>query len=85
MIDYVILLLVISVFIILVRVAKGPTVPDRVLATDTANSVVIAIIALLGLYYSNEMFMDIAIVYAILAFLSTLAISKQLMGKEMHE
>ena len=85
MIDYVIFLLVAGMFIIFVRFVKGPTIADRVLAGDTINSLVIGVIVLVGMYYKNDMFMDIAIVYAMISFLSTLAISKYLMGKEMHE
>jgi multicomponent Na+:H+ antiporter subunit F len=85
MIEYVIFLLVVAVFIIFFRVARGPTLPDRVLAFDTINSIVIGIIVLISLYYANEMFVDIGIVYAILSFLGTLAVSKYLLGKEMHK
>jgi multicomponent Na+:H+ antiporter subunit F len=85
MIEYVIFLLVVAVFIILVRIARGPTLPDRVLATDTANSIIIGIIVLISLYYNNQIIVDIAIVYAMLTFLGTLALSKYLIGREMHE
>ena len=85
MIDYVIFLLVAGMFIIFVRFVKGPTIADRVLAGDTINSLVIGVIVLVGVYYKNDMFMDIAIVYAMISFLSTLAVSKYLMGRKMHE
>lgn len=81
MLEYAIALLVISVFICVLRVVKGPTAPDRVLASDTINSIVIAAIVLLAVYYNNQMFADVAIVYAMISFLSTLAIAKYLMGK----
>ena len=85
MIEYVVFLLVVAVFIILVRIAKGPTLPDRVLAFDTMNSLVIGMIVLLGIYYSNQLIVDIGIVYVMLSFLGTLTVSKYLIGKEMHE
>lgn len=85
MIEYVVFLLVVAVFIGFVRLAKGPTIPDRVLAADTINSLVIGIIVLVSLYYANDMLIDIAIVYAMLSFLGTLAVSKYIIGKEMHE
>ena len=49
MIEYVIFLLVVAVFISFVRLAKGPTLPDRVLVADTINSLVIGIIVLISL------------------------------------
>ncbi|MEE9323519.1 MAG: monovalent cation/H+ antiporter complex subunit F [Candidatus Aenigmarchaeota archaeon] len=85
MIEYVVFLLVVAVFVIFVRLAKGPTLPDRVLAADTINSIIIGMVVLLGIYYNNQMIVDIAIVYAMIAFLGTLAVSKYLFGKEMHE
>ncbi len=85
MIEYVVFLLVIAVFISLVRLARGPTPSDRVLTIDTINSIVIGIIVLISLYYNNQILVDIAIVYAMLAFLGNLAISKYLLGREMHE
>ncbi len=85
MIEYVVFLLVVAVFIGFVRLAKGPTPSDRVLVADTINSLVIGIIVLVSLYYANDMLIDIAIVYAMLSFLGTLAVSKYIIGKEMHE
>jgi multicomponent Na+:H+ antiporter subunit F len=82
MIEYAVFLLVIAIFICLIRAIKGPTAPDRVLAADTINSAVIAIIVLLALFYNNSMFVDVALVYAMISFLSTLTVSKYLMGKK---
>jgi multicomponent Na+:H+ antiporter subunit F len=75
------MLLVLAIFIAAARAIRGPTAPDRVLASDTINSVVIAVIVILSVYYNNQMFADVAIVYAMISFLSTIAISKYLMDK----
>jgi multicomponent Na+:H+ antiporter subunit F len=68
----------------LFRVLKGPSIPDRVLASDTFVSVVISIMVLLSLE-RNDFLMDIAIVYAVLGFLGTVTISKFLEGKRLSE
>lgn len=81
MIEYVLALLMIAVSIAAARVVRGPTAPDRVLASDAINSIVIAAIVVVGVYYNNQMFADVAIVYAMISFLSTIAISKYLMDK----
>jgi multicomponent Na+:H+ antiporter subunit F len=81
MIEYVLLLAGLAIFLCALRAIRGPTAPDRVLAADTINSIIIAVIVLLAVYYGNQMFADIAIVYAMISFLSTVAISKYLMGK----
>jgi multicomponent Na+:H+ antiporter subunit F len=85
MYEYVVYLLAMAAVICIVRFIRGPTLPDRVIAIDTMSSLVIGIIVLLSLYFSNSLFLDIAIVYAILTFIGNLAISKYLMGKGMHE
>lgn len=85
MIENVIFFLILAMFIIMIRLVRGPTLPDKVLALDTINSIVIGIVVLLGIYFGNEMYVDIGIVYAMIAFLGNLAISKYLLGKDMHE
>ena len=68
----------------LFRVLRGPSIPDRVLATDTFVSVIISIMVLLSLE-TNDFLMDIAIVYAVLGFIGTIAISKYLEGRHLGE
>jgi multicomponent Na+:H+ antiporter subunit F len=85
MYEYVVYLLAIAAIICIVRFVKGPTLPDRIIVIDTMSSLVIGIMVLLSLYFSNQLFLDVAIVYAILAFIGNLAVSKYLLGKGMHE
>lgn len=68
----------------LFRVFRGPSIPDRVLASDTFVSITVSIIVMLSLE-TNDFLMDIAIVYAVLGFISTIAISKYLEGKHLGE
>lgn len=65
----------------LARAAYGPTAPDRVVSIDALTSMVIVALVLLGIQYKQSIFLDVALVYAFLAFLGTLAISKYLEGK----
>ena len=85
MYEYVVYLLAIAAIICIVRFLKGPTLPDRIIAIDTMSSLLIGIMVVVSLYFSNPLFLDIAIVYAILAFIGNLAVSKYLMGKNLHE
>ena len=77
-------LLLLAAGLCLIRIFRGPSIPDRVLATDAFVSITISIIAILSLQ-SNDFLMDIAIVYAVLGFISTIAISKYLEGKKLGE
>ncbi|RQD84464.1 MAG: cation:proton antiporter [Methanocalculus sp. MSAO_Arc2] len=64
-----------------VRLVLGPTVPDRVVAFDTINTIIVASMILMAAYFGQTIFVDVALVYAILSFLGTLAISKYIGGE----
>ncbi|MDI6883982.1 MAG: monovalent cation/H+ antiporter complex subunit F [Hadesarchaea archaeon] len=64
-----------------VRAALGPTAPDRVVAIDAITALMVASLVLLGIHYRASIYLDVALVYAFLAFLGTLAISKYLEGR----
>ena len=64
-----------------IRLVKGPTAPDRVVAMDAVNTLVVAIMIVLGIVYRQIIFVDVAIVYALLSFVGTLFIARQLGGK----
>jgi multicomponent Na+:H+ antiporter subunit F len=67
----------------LIRAVRGPTAPDRVIAIDAFTWLVVACLVLLGIGYGASIYLDVALVYAFLAFIGTLAISKYLEGKEV--
>ncbi|HSL90212.1 MAG TPA: monovalent cation/H+ antiporter complex subunit F [Ignavibacteriaceae bacterium] len=59
------------------RVVKGPTVFDRLLGANAIGTSTIVLILLLGVLIDRlELFVDIALAYAILNFIGTLIISK---------
>jgi len=74
-------LLVILVCLALVRLFLGPTPADRAVAVDTVNTLSVAVLILLGVAYQQIIFIDVAIVYAVLSFVSTLYIAKYLGGE----
>ena len=77
-------ILVIAALIILsmARLFAGPTAPDRIVALDTINTLTIASMIILGVIFGQIIFIDVAIVYALLSFVSTLYIAKYI-GREM--
>jgi len=78
--EYMIVLIAILLCIImaLVRVIIGPTIPDRVVGVDTINTIVIVGMVIFGAAYEEVIYIDVAIVYALLSFISTLFIAKYL-------
>jgi multicomponent Na+:H+ antiporter subunit F len=69
-------ILVLGFLIGVLRLFLGPTSPDRVVALDTVNTLVVGTMIGLGAYYREVVFIDIAIVYAILSWVTTLFIAK---------
>jgi len=60
------------------RVISGTTIQDRVIAADVANTIVVALMVVLGATFREIIYIDVAIIYALLSFISTLYISKYL-------
>ncbi len=71
-----IVFLVVCIAIALVRVGMGPTVPDRVVGLDTINTIVVVAMVLFGAAFDEVIYIDVAIVYALLSFVTTLFIAK---------
>lgn len=67
-----------------IRLIKGPKVSDRAVALDTFNVIVIGSIGLLSFVFNNGLYLDIAIVYGILAFLETIVFARYLEGNHDH-
>lgn len=64
-----------------VRVVLGPTAPDRVVAVDGIAAMMVATLVILGVYYHATFYLDVALVYALIFFLGTLAVAKYLEGR----
>ncbi len=71
-----------GLFFCMIRFIKGPTLSDRVVSLDTINIIVISVIALLSVVFNSELYLDIAIIYAILAFLETVLFAKYVEVKD---
>jgi len=76
-----VLILIILICFCFARLILGPTPADRVVAVDTVNTLTVASMVILGLIYQEVIFIDVAIVYALLSFVSTLYIAKYIGGE----
>ena len=74
--------LMLSVIMAILRVIRGPTAPDRIVGLDTINTIVIASMVIFGAATKQIIIIDVAIVYALLSYISTLFIAKYLEGGE---
>ena len=62
--------------LILIRIILGKTTFDRILAVNSLGTVIVIGIALHGFYSNRPEFLDIAIVYALINFIGTVAVLK---------
>lgn len=69
----------------LIRILRGPDLPDRVLALDTLYINSIALIMLLGVYLNSDLFFEAALLIAVMGFVSTVAVAKHLMRGNIIE
>jgi multicomponent Na+:H+ antiporter subunit F len=65
----------------LVRVVIGPKPEDRMIGLNLTASQVLAILVLAAVKLDRAIFLDVALVYAILGFVGMLAIARAVVGK----
>lgn len=68
--------LVIAMLLALLRALLGPTLFDRVLAVNAFGTKTMLMIAVLGFLMGRPDFMDIALLYALINFIGTIAVLK---------
>lgn len=73
LINFVLPLLTISMVLIFVRLFRGPSIIDKVIALDLLVIVGIAIVSVYAVLFDQPMIIDISLILALIAFLSTIA------------
>jgi multicomponent Na+:H+ antiporter subunit F len=76
MFDIAATVIILAVVLVLYRAIKGPRVCDRVLSVNVIGTKTVVLIALIGYIYERPHFLDIAIVYALINFIATIAFLK---------
>jgi multisubunit Na+/H+ antiporter MnhF subunit len=66
----------------LIRVVIGPTVEDRMIGFNLVSAQVLAILILIAVQKSQTIYLDVALVYAILGYIGILAIAKYIRSRE---
>ena len=69
-------LILISMLLVLVRAFRGPTVFDRILAINSFGTLTVLLIAVHGYLDGRPEFLDLALVYALINFIGTIAVTK---------
>ena len=69
-----IIAILIAMTLALLRAFLGPTLFDRIMAVNSMGTKTVLFIALLGYFQERPDFLDIALVYALINFVSTIAV-----------
>jgi multicomponent K+:H+ antiporter subunit F len=75
----------IATVLTLLRLAFGPSLPDRILALDTLAIDVIALVVLMGLLANSAMSFEAALLIAMTGFVGTVALCKYVIGRSIIE
>lgn len=67
------------------RLARGPQVTDRILALDTMTINAIALIVLAGIRWNSALYFEAALMFAMVGFVSTVALCRFLLRGDVIE
>ena len=66
----------------IIRILRGPTLPDRVLALDMLVAVGIAYIAVVAIKTNYFLYLDVAISLGLVGFLATVAFARYVLQRD---
>ena len=72
---------IVLALVLVYRLVKGPSVADRAVAADTIDVLADMALVLFALYSGRSVFLDIALVTALLGFIGTVIIARYLEGR----
>ena len=79
------ILVILSMVVLLYRVFRGPSIPDRLIALDAIGVMLISAIALLSIIFDTGFFMEVILLIAIMSFIGTVSFSKFIEKGEIIE
>ena len=68
------IVILVAIAVGLVRAFRGPTLYDRVMAGNMIGTLTVLMVAVLGFMTGRPEFLDIALVYVLISFVSTIAV-----------
>ncbi len=69
-----------GIIIATIRLFKGPSAPNRAIALDTMTLISISTIVLVALLAGRVIYLDAAMVYAVLSFIGVVAVARHIEG-----
>jgi len=77
---YAFILMALGMILSAIRFVKGPTAADRTVALDTLTTIGVAALVLLGYVFQRFIYIDVALIYAVLGFIGVIVIARYLEG-----
>jgi len=78
-------ILSLSFLLTVIRIIRGPTLPDRILALDMLVAAAIGFIAVIGIKTGYVLYVDIAIALGLVGFLATVAFARFVLSRGKTE
>lgn len=69
-------LLMLGILLAFIRLLIGPDPADRIVALDLISILIVGLLAAFSVYRDEKSFLDVAIAYALIAFLGTVALAR---------
>ncbi len=74
------LFVIIGTFFAIMRIYLGPTAPDRLVGMSTMTTITTVLLVFLGYYFNRYVYIDVALVYAVLSYIGEVSIARYLEG-----
>lgn len=87
MLSIVAIVMLVVMIMALIRALLGPSIYDRILAVNLFGTKTVLLIALMGFLFDRPDFLDIALVYALINFISVIGVLRYFEynnGKDME-
>lgn len=78
------IILAVLILVTLVRAVIGPRFTDRVIAVNMINTMAVAVICILSVRLQEDFLMDVALVYALLSFLTVVVMTRLVLIRYWH-
>lgn len=78
------IILMVMTFVGLFRAYVGPTAADRMVAINMITTKVTTIIVMIALVTMQELYVSVALVYALIGFVTTVGVAKYLMKGKLY-
>ena len=75
-VQFALAMLAVAAILTFIRLAKGPTLPDRVIAIDLIGVLLVCLLVVMAGITAQQAFLDVAMVIAMISFVGTVAYAR---------